>query len=461
MERGVADLFADPRHGSFMDPGLSKTAITLAAYLELRRHLEVERLFVIAPLQVCYSTWPREIAKWKQFSHLKVVNLHEQGLDEDGDVFLCNPEHLKKVFGYRNPENRRYWIPGFWRDWKNRPDMLAIDETRGWRRVSGVRFKTLKRYFGDFSRRTVLTGSPAPNGYENLHGPITILEGGRSIEDGACIDPRIGYYRGRYFYSVGSGRRQRWKLHDGSDEKILEAIAPRVTCLRKEDWLDLPEIITTTIKVKLPPRAREHYDSMMDHACVKFSEDDFILTDGDAAAGKARQICNGFIYDDDRTVRRIHDVKLTALLDLLAEIGDHPTMIFYEFEADYQAIQKALGGKIPHFGKGTSPKKKLKIEDDWNAGRIPRLLFSPFGDAHGLNLQDGGSRGIWYNPLWDLELYDQAICRMHRMGQLAKNVMMYHLVVENSIEVTVSRVLKMKHRTEADLKAALAEEMGN
>jgi hypothetical protein len=457
MVRGFDDLVADPRHGLFEDPGLSKTATTLAAFIELQNQLDVQRLLVIAPLRVCYSTWPGEIAKWKQFNHLKIVNLHEQGLGEDADVFVCNPEFMPKLFGHPNPEKRRYWIPGLWKDWVNRPEMLAVDEVRGWRRVSGVRYRTLKRYINDFGRRTVLTGSPAPNGHEGLHGPITILEGGRSLEDGACIDPRIGEFREKYFRPMSAGRRQWWKIRRGCGDKILEAIAPRVTCLRREDWLDVPERITTTISVEMPDSARKHYDTMHDHACVKFSEDDFILTDGDAAAGKCRQICNGFVYDEDKVARPLHDVKVKALKDLLDDIGAHPTIIFYEFNHDRAVLQKALGN-VPHMGKGTSLKAGVQIEEDWNVGKIQRLLYNPFSAAHGLNFQGGGYHLIWYNPPWDLEVYDQAIYRVDRIGQVSDRILIYILAVRDSIEESVSKVLARKQKTEADIKAALVKE---
>ncbi len=457
--RAIGDLIADPHHGLFMDPGLGKTACVLEAFRQLREALDVERALVIAPLRVCYSVWPAEVEKWSQFRDLRVRNLHA-GERTDGDLFLCNPEHLVHLFGRRDPKRPRYWIPGYWRDWKRRPELLVIDESSKFKRVSGVRFKTLGRYLGDFARRQILTGSPAPNGLEDLHGQLTLLDGGRSLEEGAALDPRVTYFRKRYFVPIHTGRHEHdiaWKLREGFDEQIMEAIAPRITCLRAQDWLDLPEKIVTDIPTLLPDQVRAQYEMMLHEALIELADGEVLLFAEEAAQAKCRQIVNGFVYNDQRVPYMLHEQKLDALDDLLGEIGPHPTMIVYEFRADLTAIQSRLGN-VPHIGSGVSPKVGRGIERDWNAGRIPRLLVQPQSMGHGLNLQAGGSRVVWYGPPWDLEMYDQTNALIWRQGQEANRVMIYHLVGRNTVEERVARVLRQKDRTQADLMAALAEE---
>ena len=458
-ERATAALVRDPYHGLFEDPGLGKTAQTLDAFVQLQECLDVERALIIAPLRVCYSVWPHEVAKWKQFEHLKVVNLHA-GEREDGDLFVCNPEHLKKLFGHRDPVNPRKWIPGYWKTWVNRPEMLIVDESSKFKRASGTRFKTLGRYFGDFARRHILTGSPAPNGYEDLHGQLTLLDGGRALEDGAALDPRITYYRKRYFVPISNGPHARdisWKLRPGSAEEILRAIAPRITCLRAEDYLELPEVVRTDIPVRLPAKAKVAYHEMRTEAICDLPDGSTLLAAEEAAQGKLRQICNGFVYDGDHGTHRLHDAKLDALEELLAEIGPRPTFIVYEFHADYFAIRSRLP-TAAHIGSGVSAKEGDRLATQWNKKKIERLLIQPQSMSYGLNLQDGGHHIVWYGTPWDLELYNQLNARLARQGQLADRVMVYHLVAEDTVEERVGRVLRKKGATEADLKAALAEE---
>ena len=52
-----------------------------------------------------------------------------------------------------------------------------------------------------------------------------------------------------------------------------------------------------------------------------------------------------------------------------------------------------------------------------NAGEIPQLALHPASAGHGLNLQHGGRRMIWYRMTWSPELYAQACKRLARPGQ--------------------------------------------
>ena len=73
-----AGTFAVSRPGAalFLDPGLGKTSITLAALNGLLRCGLSRRALIVAPLRPVYSTWPAEIAKWAQFKGLRFSIIH-------------------------------------------------------------------------------------------------------------------------------------------------------------------------------------------------------------------------------------------------------------------------------------------------------------------------------------------------------------------------------------------------
>ena len=99
QETAISEMLQKPAYGLFLDPGLGKTAITLAAFDLLRQQGIVNRMLVIAPLRVCYDVWPDEIRKWTDFQHLKFEILHgpkkEERLTSNADVFLLNPEGVE------------------------------------------------------------------------------------------------------------------------------------------------------------------------------------------------------------------------------------------------------------------------------------------------------------------------------------------------------------------------------
>ena len=82
----------------FLDPGLGKTSITLQAIKFLKEHGALNKVLLIAPLRICYSVWPAEIAKWSNFSDLRISVVHGPGrqaaLEADADIYILNPEGL-------------------------------------------------------------------------------------------------------------------------------------------------------------------------------------------------------------------------------------------------------------------------------------------------------------------------------------------------------------------------------
>jgi len=54
----------------FLDPGLGKTSISLAAIKILKYAREIKGVLLVAPLRVTYSVWPGEIEKWVNFNGL-------------------------------------------------------------------------------------------------------------------------------------------------------------------------------------------------------------------------------------------------------------------------------------------------------------------------------------------------------------------------------------------------------
>ena len=65
-------------------------------------------------------------------------------------------------------------------------DMLVIDELSSFKNSRAKRFLALKKVLGQFSRVVGLTGTPAPNGLEDLWPQIYLLDRGVSGWAGRC-----------------------------------------------------------------------------------------------------------------------------------------------------------------------------------------------------------------------------------------------------------------------------------
>ncbi len=80
-------------------------------------------------------------------------------------------------------------------------------------------------------------------------------------------------------------------------------------------------------------------------------------------------------------------------------------LVWYQFKAELAGLQSRF------------PRLQTLANDDsiarWNAGQIEMLAVHPASAGHGLNLQ-GQSRMVWMSLPWSLELYEQAVGRLHR-----------------------------------------------
>lgn len=397
----------------------------------------VRKTLIIAPLRPCYKVWPDEIRKWADFAELTYTIVHGSGkeaaLAKDVDIYIINPEGLKWLFasGRKRPEF----------------DVLIVDESTKFKDSTTQRFKALKPFLQQFTRRWILTGTPVPNGLMDLFGQMYILDLGRSL------GRFITHYRQQYFVPTGYGGYD-WKPREGSYEEIVEKISPLVLRLSAEEYLQMPEVVNLKVEVTLPKTVMETYQAVEDDFIKLWDDETGIIAKNAAAAGtKLRQIANGAVYSGKDEYLILHDEKLDALEDLLEELNGQSVLIAYEFSHDLERIID----RFPFIRSmaGTSGRKLEAIVDGFNSGDIPVIIGHPASMGHGLNLQERCHHVIWFGITWDLELYDQLVARVYRQGQKSNRVFIYHIIARGTKDEDVMRELDRKDRTQQNLLLGL------
>lgn len=401
-------------------------------------------MLIIAPLRPALKVWPDEIKKWSDFCDLTYTILHgdekDANLRKDVDIYIINPEGLLWLYD----PIRRHLLPEF--------DVLAVDESSKFKDSTTKRFKLLKPHLPFFKRRWILTGTPAPNGLEDLFGQIYILDLGRSL------GRYITHFRNNFFQRSGYSMYD-WKPRPDAFSEVVEKISPLILQLNAEDYLQMPELIYQNIPVTLPEKAMQKYLDVQELFITAMEGGNVVAANAAVAGVKCRQIANGAVYTTEEWETKdeyvvFHDEKLDALEGLLEELGGAPTLILYEFDHDRQRILERFGD-IPVLGGGLSDKKLDATIDRFNAGDITRLLGHPASMGHGLNLQGSCHHVIWFGITWNLEYYDQAIARVYRQGQKSDHVFVYHLVATGTLDERVLRVLTSKDKTQQGLLSSL------
>jgi len=439
---GIKMLLEQGAVALFLDPGLGKTSLVLAAVKILKAHTLINKVLVIAPLRPMYKVWPDEVAKWSDFNHLVVSILHgankQWNLEAEADLYVINPEGLKWLLN--NPKTPQF-------------DLLVVDESTKFKNHASQRFKMLKAYLPQFKRRWILTGTPSPNGLEGLFSQMYILDLGRALTR------FITHFRREYFQQVG------WNQYDiapkpGAFEAIVERISPLVYQLSAEDHLAMPKLVFKTLPIKLPPEAMKFYKDLDEHMTATWSSVEFVAGTPAVLSGKLHQVANGAIYmaadfPGNKEWIPIHDEKLDALESYIEELSGKPTLVIYEYNHDLERIRERLGA-VPNLGAGISIKAMESLVDGFNNGSIPVLLGHPGSMGHGLNLQGSCHHIIWFSVPWDLDFYDQTIARVYRQGQKSDAVFVYHIVAVDTKDEDILLTLDSKDQDQQKLLRALS-----
>jgi hypothetical protein len=315
-----------------------------------------------------------------------------------------------------------------------------------WKSSVTVRFRALRKHLRGFSRRHILTGSPRPRNYLDLHGQVFLMD------LGATLGEYLTHYRNNFFFPTGFQMRE-WEILPGSAEKIDALVAPMVMRLDARDYLKLPKELERTHLVELPPPARKEYDAI--EGSLMSTLFTAPLTSSASARSKCCQIANGSVYLDadpeervrstNRPFKELHTAKVEALVDLVNELQGDPILVGIGYHHDVAAIRKALGSGVPCINGDTTRGQAADYIDRWNRGLIPVLLGHPASMGHGLNLQKFNAQNVAFFDIPDnYDTYDQFFQRVCRQGNKASFVMKHHFVARDTVDVAKMRNLRAK-----------------
>jgi len=442
-QRTIIDHELDvPRCGVWAGMGMGKSCATLTA-LDMLELIEPGPALVVAPLRVAQSTWPDEAAKW---SHLRNVEVSAVvGTPEERRAALRRPASIFTT----NYEQLPWLVEHLGDAWPFRK--IVADEStklKGFRLRQGTqRAQALARVAHKHATRFIeLTGTPSPNGLQDLWGQAWFLDAGQRL--------------GRTFASFS----ERWfrPTFDGygleplplAREQIEDRLRDICLSLDARDWFDISAPIVNVIRVDLPRRARALYRDMEREMFLAIDGSEVEAFSAAAKTIKCLQIANGAIYTDESATKfsEVHDAKLQALESIIEESAGAPVLVAYHFKSDLARLLKAFP-KARHLDADPATIR------DWNAGRIPVLFAHPASAGHGLNLQDGGNILAFFGHWWNLEEYQQIIERIGptRQAQAGHDrpVFIHHIVAAD----TVDEIVMARRESKREIQDLLLEAM--
>jgi SNF2 family DNA or RNA helicase len=433
QEAGIDWITERPACALFWGMGAGKTVTTLTALdLILHDYLEDGPVLVIAPKRVAENTWSKECQKWPHLKHLRISKV--MGTAKQRQTALATPADIYVI----NRENVVWLVETVGSRWPF--PIVVIDELSSFKSAQAKRWKALRRVRGRIRRVIGLTGTPRPNSLEDFWAEIYLLD------QGERLGKTLGAFRSRWLTpeKMNGHVVYSYRPKEGAEDEVYGKLSDICMSIKKEDVLSLPGQIYEDIELTAPPALLKQYKQFERDSVLECLDEEGEIVAGSQAAltNKLLQFANGAIYDTEKKVHHLHDIKLDALEEMLEEAGGDPVLVLYAYKHDAERISQ----RIP-----CRALDKPEDIDAWNRGEIPVALAHPASIGHGLNLQEGGHILIWFGLPWSLELYQQANERLNRPGQ--KNVCrVYHLILKGTHD---ERVLKSLYKKEKGQDAAI------
>lgn len=461
QELMIEFMLKNLRCNVFAGMGMGKTSSSLYAFDAMRMFGEAKRALIIAPKRVARSTWPNEIVKWEDFKHLRIVAAigteaqRIAALRASADVVTINYDNLE-------------WLIDIMGDAWNFDTVIADESTRlkGLRVTlktdkagnaytigqGSVRAKALSKVAHTKVRRWInLTGSPAPNGLQDLWGQMWFIDGGLRL------GRSFSGFEERYFQKLpGSDGYSRTVPLASSDKFIQDKIRDVCITIDAKDWFDIKAPVESIVKIELPPKARRIYDEMESQLFAELEMGEKVEAfSAGSKAEKCLQIANGAVYTDTETKEwtEVHDAKIEALKSVVEEANGEAILCRYTRIPDRLRILKA-------FPRARFLDDNPKTEDEWNAGKIPMLVTHAASAGHGLNLQHGGRILCDFSTDYNLEQDEQIIERVGPTRQAQSGyeraVYRYRLIAQDTIE---QHSALPRIRTKASVQDSLKDAM--
>jgi len=322
-----------PHSAVWADMGLGKTAITLTSIAHLLNAGFLRGVLIVAPIRVIRLVWRQEALKWSHTKHLKFAMVsgskdqRTRALMQKADVYLINYENLK----WLADTLITYYIK------KDRPipfNGVVWDEISKMKNSTTKRVSAFRKILPAFDWTTGLTGTPAANGYKDLHGQYLVLD------QGVRLGTSKTAFTERFYYKKSA---YKYEAFPDTEDTIKALIGDITMQMSAEDYNPLPDLIVNDIRVDMPQGLRRKYEELEKDFFFQLDNGtDVEVFNKASLTNKCLQFSNGFVYPIPGIPKweHIHDLKLDALEDIIEEAGGSPVLCAYSYRADAERIME-------------------------------------------------------------------------------------------------------------------------
>lgn len=451
QKKAVNFQCSHPNSMLWLDMGLGKTVITLTSIAHLLTVGFLRGVIIVAPIRVVRLVWRQEAEKWNHTHQLRfslVTGTKDQrtrALLRPAEIYLINYENL----GWLAETIQTYFVS------KNRPmpfNGIVWDEISKMKNSSTNRVKSFRKIASHFNWTTGLTGTPASNGFKDLHGQYLVVDKGERLGTSKTA------FRTRFYKKVGPYKEV---PYEDTEETIKKLIGDITLEMSAEDYNPLPDLMVNDVELEMPENLRAMYDQMEKEFFIQLDSGKEVEVFNQASlTNKCLQFSNGAMYPVAGMPlwEPIHDLKLEALEDIIDEAQGSPVLCAYAYRSDAQRIMEKFKHLDPiNLTECKSESSLVNAMHRWKTGDCALMIGHPASMGHGVDgLQKNGHILVWYGLNWSLDLYKQFNARLRRQGQ-GVPVICHRILMRDTLDQAQSLALNEKDQTETSLRKAIKE----
>lgn len=382
------------------EPGTGKTIATLEGY---RRSVR-GRLLVIAPLSILEPSWGRDITNYlKGFTYAIAHGSPKKRLaafESGSDIVIINHDGVGWL------ADRLCLLDNF--------HHVVVDESTAFKNPT-QRSNALLKIIQLFEYKTLLTGTPNPNGVCDLWRQALLLDGGERLGNSfwrfrsqMCSPVQVG----------PNARHINWEDKEESLETVTFMLSDITLRYTLDECTDIPPNTVRTIELELPKWLEKQYRELEKTTVLELSQEEIINPiHAGSLATKLLQCLSGCVYDEQKKVIRVHEERYNLVLQLVAERP--ASLVAFNWRHEVDALKAKANTLGIQYGviDGTVPvNKRSQIVNDFQEGKLQTLFAHPQSAGHGLTLTRGVAT-IWCSPTYNGEHFEQFNRRIYRTGQ--------------------------------------------
>ena len=440
-----------PHTMMWADMGLGKTITTLTSVDHLIRTGFLRGVIIVAPIRVIRLVWRQEAAKWEHTKHLQfsmVTGTKDQrtrALLRPADIYMINYENL----GWLAETLQTYFVK---KDKQMPFNGVVWDEISKCKNSATNRVKAVKKILDKFDWTTGLTGTPASNGYKDLHGQFLVVDKGQRLGVSKTA------FRTRFYKKVGPYKEVPYEDTEDTIKKLIGDITLEMSA---EDYNPLPDLIINDVEIEMPESLRVKYEKMeREFFLVLDSGKEIEAFNQASLTNKCLQFSNGAMYPVAGMPlwEPVHDLKLEALEEIIDEANGSPILCSYAYRSDAARIMEKFKHLDPiNLTECKSETSLTNAMHRWKTGDCPLMIGHPASMGHGIDgLQNNGHILVWYGLNWSLDLYEQFNARVRRQGQ-GVPVICHRIMCQDTLDQAQALALDEKATTQAGLRNAIKE----